>query len=90
MLDVLSNAVVDGGRQGQVEQTVGVRPPRQGQDVCVELGEGALSCVIPADVRVPAEKGRHPVRFGFHHLSERKKEIKRGICTKFDLMRNYS
>ena len=84
MLDVFSNTVVDGGRQCQVEQTVGSRGPRQRQDVCIELGEGALSCVIPADVRVPAKEGRQPVRFGFCHLSgENKERYKRGKMNNF-------
>lgn len=74
VLDVLSNAVVDGGRQRQVEETVCVRRPRQRHDVCVELGEGALGVVIPADVRVPAEEGRQPVRFCFCHLSGKNKK----------------
>lgn len=68
VLDVFSNTVVDGGRQCQVEQTVGIGRPRQRHDVCIELGEGALGCVIPADVRVPAEEGSQTVRFGFCHL----------------------
>lgn len=91
MLDVFSNTVVDGGRQCQVEQTVGIRRPRQRHDVRVELGEGALRCVIPADVRVPAEEGRQPVRFDFRYLSRENTLInKRGICSNVDLMRIYS
>lgn len=74
MLDVLRNAVVDGGRQRQVEETVGVRGPGQRHDVRVQLGEGALGVVIPTDVRVPAEEGRQPVRFGFCHLSGKNKD----------------
>lgn len=87
MLDVFSNTVVDGGRQCQVEQTVGIRRPRERHDVCIELREGALSCVIPADVRVPAEEGRQPVRLSFRHLNGEKKERKKKVI---DLMRNYA
>lgn len=91
MLDVLSNTVVDGGRQCQVEQTVGLRRPRQRHDVHVELREGALRCVIPADVRVPAEEDRQSVCFDFRHLSRENTLInKRGIRSNVDLMRIYS
>lgn len=57
VLDVLGNIVVDGGRQGQIKETVCLGSSGQRQDVCVELGEGTLFCVFPTDVRVPLEEG---------------------------------
>ena len=56
VLDVLADVVVDGGRQGHVEEAIGVHAARQCLDVRVQLGEGVLFRVAPADVRVAAEE----------------------------------
>lgn len=54
--EVFGHVVVDGRRQGQVEEAVGLVSSRERQDVRVKLGEGALICIFPTDVRVPAEE----------------------------------
>lgn len=68
VLDVLGDVVVDAGRQGEVEEAVGLAPPGQGQQVGVEVGEGTLIRVLPTDVRVTAEEHRQPLRLRVCHL----------------------
>lgn len=56
-LDVGTDAVVDGGRQSQVEEPVSVSSSRQSWQVSVQLSEAALLIVPASDVRVPTEEG---------------------------------
>lgn len=70
MLDVAGDVVVDRWWQSQVEEPVGLLASGQRQDVSVQFGEGALICILPTDVGVPAEEGRQTLCVCVLHLRE--------------------
>lgn len=70
VLDVLGDLVVDRGGQRQVEEAVCFGAAGQRRDVSVEIAEGTLLVVLPADVRVPLEERRQPLRLGVRHLRQ--------------------
>ena len=76
--DVLADVVVDAGRQGQVEEAVGVRSPRQRQQVGVKSGEGALVCVLPTHVGVTAEERGQTLHLSVCHLGRGEEKTDEG------------
>ena len=68
--DVCADVVVDGGRERQVEEAVGVASPRQRGQMGVEPGEGACVVVATAQVGVSTEEGRQRLTLILRHLTD--------------------
>lgn len=78
--DVGADVVIDGGRESQVEEPVGVCPAGQGAQVGVELGEGGPFVIPAAQVGVSTEEGRQTLALVLRNLRDpsHKSGVKKG------------
>ena len=68
--DVGADTVIDGRRESQVEESVGVGPAGQRGQVGVELGEGAPLVIPAAQVGVSTEEGRQTLTLILRNLTD--------------------
>lgn len=75
--DVSADVLVDGGRQSQVEEPVGLTSPRQGGEMTTELRERAAVVISAPDVGVLTEEHRQALLLLIGDLTGKFKECVR-------------
>lgn len=86
--DVSAYVLVDGGRQSQVEEPVGVTSSRQGGEMTTELCERAAVVISASDIGVLTEEHRQALILLIGHLTGKFKEGLRGQLRATSRMRS--